>query len=70
MPAYNQGDHGACAREYLRAAEHIVAESRRSDETQLLASWLGAVVQSARGCTPTDAAWAVRHAFDSLLALP
>ncbi len=70
VPAYNQGDHAACAREYLRAAEHITAESLKSEETHLFASWLGGVIQTARGCGPTDAAWTVRHAFDALLALP
>ena len=70
VPAYNQGDHAACAREYLRAAEHIVAETQRSEDTHLLASWLSGVILTARGCGSTDAAWTVRHAFDSLLALP
>lgn len=70
VPAYNQGDHAGCAREYIRAAEHIVAESAKYDELQLLASWLGGVIQTAKGCGPTDAAWTVRHAFDALLALP
>jgi serine/threonine protein kinase len=70
VPAYNQGDHAGCAREYLRAAEQIVQESAKFEDTQLLASWLAGIVQSAKGSTPTAAAWAVRHAFDALLALP
>ncbi len=70
VPAYNQGDHAACAREYIRAADHIVAESMKFEDTHLLGSWLGGIIQTARGCNPTDAAWTVRHAFDSLLALP
>jgi len=70
VPAYNQGDHAACAREYIRAAEHIASESMKSDDTHLLGSWMNTVIQNAKSCGPTDAAWTVRHAFDSLLALP
>jgi serine/threonine-protein kinase len=70
VPAYNSGDHLACAREYMRTADIVAQESRKSAETQLLASWLDGVLQHARGCNAHDAAWAVRRAFDALLSLP
>jgi len=70
VPAYNSGDHLACAREYMRTADLVAQESRKTHETLLLASWLDGVIQHARGCNAHDAAWAVRRAFDALLSLP
>lgn len=70
VPAYNAGDHAACAREYMRTAEAIVGETKRDRETQRLGGWLEPIVERARGASPHDAAWMLRHAFDALLALP
>jgi len=70
VPAYNSGDHLACAREYMRTADLVAQESRKVPETLLLASWLEGIAQQARTCNAHDAAWAVRRAFDALLALP
>ncbi len=68
VPAYNAGDHAACAREYLRTADALVAEAAATRDT-LLASWLGPVADRARALSPHDGAWMLRHAFDALLAL-
>lgn len=70
VPAYNSGDIEGCSREYLRTAEAIVGEARRSKDSHLLASWLGPITERARDAGAHDAAWILRHAFDALLALP
>jgi len=70
VPAYNAGDHAACAREYLRTAEAIVGETKRARDTQVIAAWLEPIATRAKTASPHDGAWMLRHAFDALLALP
>jgi tRNA A-37 threonylcarbamoyl transferase component Bud32 len=70
VPAYNAGDHAACAREYLRTADALILEHRSAPTTAAVASWLAPVAERARQASPHDAAWMLRHAFDALLSLP
>jgi hypothetical protein len=66
-PAYNQGLHDVCARVYREAANEILQTIPKGSEEATVAL-LKKGLHDASGRVPTDAAWIMRHAFDTLLA--
>ncbi|MFO0592136.1 MAG: serine/threonine-protein kinase [Polyangiaceae bacterium] len=68
VPAYNAGDPTTCARVYRQAAEQIIAEIAVGPACAPVAQRLRAAVQEATPRDADGAAWALRRAFDELLA--
>ena len=68
VPAYNAGDPATCARVYRQAAEHIVTEIAVGPACAPVAQRLRAAVHDAAQRDADGAAWALRRAFDELLA--
>lgn len=69
-PLYNRGNHAACAAVYELAAEALLLmpEGTVSDgHAQMLKMALNDVRHSS---SPTDNAWTLRRAFDSMMAPP
>ncbi|HVY47467.1 MAG TPA: hypothetical protein VHB21_16375, partial [Minicystis sp.] len=66
-PAYNAGDHDACARAYREAAGEIVAKARDGAGCADVARLLAAALEKAAPLGATQAAWTLRHAFDEIL---
>jgi serine protease Do len=68
VPAYNAGDIAGCYRVYRQTAESIVAEIGSSPACAGVAARLRSALGEAASADDTKAAWALRHAFDDLLA--
>ncbi len=66
-PAYNQGRHDVCARVYREAANEILQTIPNGSQEATVAL-LKKGLHEASGRVPTDAAWIMRHTFDTLLA--
>jgi len=67
-PLYNHGNHAACAAVYELAAEALLlmpAGTMSDGQTMMLKSALNQVRHSS---SPTDNAWTLRRAFDSMMA--
>jgi tetratricopeptide (TPR) repeat protein len=72
VPAYNSGDHEACAQFYIKTAESLVgAFPKGSGATPLgargLADLKAALDRSAKAKGPEGQAWAMRFAFDQIM---
>ena len=68
VPAYNAGDMAACRRVYRQAAEAIVSEIGAGPACARLGARLRAALAESATLGDDKAAWALRHAFDNLLA--
>jgi hypothetical protein len=67
-PAYNAGDADACYRIYHNAAESIVQEIGASEPCADVRRLLQSAMEEAEHLSAEHAAWALRRAFDHLLA--
>ncbi|MFO0617886.1 MAG: serine/threonine-protein kinase [Polyangiaceae bacterium] len=67
-PLYNGGDVAACARVYREAAAQMVADLERDPSGRAHAEHLRQALLAAAQQPPSQAAWALRFAFDSMLA--
>jgi len=72
-PAYNEGDHARCYREYQRTAEGVLCRVTSSAVQTVVRKALAKAAEEASKTTaasgrpgPTEAAWTMRHCFDSL----
>ena len=68
VPAYNAGDVGGCYRVYRQAAVAIVAELGSAPACAPVSARLREALDDTNGLADDKAAWALRHAFDDLLA--
>jgi len=69
VPAYNAGDPTTCARVYAQAAQQLVTEIGPAPACAAVVSRLRAALEEAATQNPDGAAWALRSAFDTLLAV-
>ncbi len=69
VPAYNAGDPATCARVYRQAAAQIIAEIGQGPACAAVVARLRAAVAEAGPKDADGAAWAMRRAFDELLAV-
>lgn len=69
VPAYNAGDPETCARVYRRAAAQIIAELGADPASAAVTARLRAAAADAANKDADGAAWALRRAFDELLAV-
>jgi hypothetical protein len=69
VPAYNAGDPTTCARVYRQAAEQILADLRADAACGAVSQRLRAALSEAAPLDDNGAAWALRRAFDELLAV-
>ncbi len=69
VPAYNAGDPATCARVYRQAAEHIVVELGPGPACAAVVNRLRAAITESATRDADGAAWALRRAFDELLAV-
>ena len=69
VPAYNAGDPAMCARVYRQAAAQIIAEIGPGPACAAVVARLRAAVAEAGAKDADGAAWALRRAFDELLAV-
>ncbi|HZF00256.1 MAG TPA: hypothetical protein VE981_24815 [Planctomycetota bacterium] len=71
VPAYNAGDHDACARSYMRTAEALTA-AFPAEAKSTPAGWRAIVdlkaglERAAAAKDPDGRAWGVRYAFDKI----
>jgi hypothetical protein len=65
-PLYNKGDHQGCFDTYQATALKIVGKLKAC--TGVRETLLGAVAQAGRLDKPGEKAWAMRHAFDRIIA--
>jgi len=69
VPAYNAGDPATCARVYRTASEQIIAELGAGPACAPVVQRLRAAIAEAAPKDADGAAWALRRAFDQLLAV-
>jgi hypothetical protein len=65
VPQYNKGDHQACFDTYQGAALKLVGALKGCQRVR--ETLLAGVTSANRADTPSDKAWAMRHAFDRVL---
>ena len=67
-PLYNHGNHAACAAVYEMAAEALLLmpDGTMSDGQEKMIR--SALMRVQRSSNPTDNAWTLRRAFDSMMA--
>jgi serine protease Do len=66
VPLFNNGDHQGCFEAYERSALKIVGSLKACRGVR--ETLLGGVSAANRAGTPTQKAWAIRHAFDRVMA--
>ena len=69
VPAYNAGDPATCARVYRQTAEHLVTELSPNRPCAAVVTRLRGALADAATKDADGAAWALRRAFDELLAV-
>jgi hypothetical protein len=69
VPAYNAGDPATCARIYRQAAEQIVVDLGAGPACAAVVQRFRAAIHEAASRDADGAAWALRRAFDELLAV-
>jgi hypothetical protein len=70
-PLYNRGDHEGCRAHYDRTARALAAEVIPPGRCPVVRVALaGAIREAAAAKSPSDAAWALRRAFDRITSPP